>query len=833
MWRIRTFSWMFLGAFLAIPVAKSSEIIEDFYTDRSLSSFSESNARFTEHVDPFTGNLFAEFQSIRIPGEGGLDIVVRHFYANHQNDGGVSPLMSVGGVGWNFHFGRIITNRDDLCISNLDRPEQYPVIETSDGMRQILYPATEDGFDYITVNRWKVDCLAAGGFAVYAPDGVRYTMNQKNSVGAVFKVHSWYTTSIQDRNGNELNFQYVGGSSTFRLSKIESSDSRIVGFNYTGDQCCIRLSSITAHNRTWNFHYGEFSNARGRYYLKEITPPTGEGRWIFGYMDSSNSATEGNYSLSKVVTSDGGMIEYTYGLVQFDPSAYPRTTVVITRKTNDLEGNTGLWRYAYEPAGDGHSTPSCDSSLYDVTTVSTPTGTERYLHYGVGVAATGCIWRVGLLKEKQVGPYREQYSWDKQKISYRPNGRPQRPAKQDGNTYAPILTRKTITLDGTNYTTDYSNHDSYGNPRRMEESGNGSRSTTLSYYINTNKWIINQVEDESISGIGTIDRTYSAATGNLISVSKYGLLTEYSYYANGNISSITNGRGKTTAYSRYYRGVPRREERPEGVVIERAVDLYGNILSEADGRGNVTGYSYDYIDRLIKIDYPEYADRNISWSIRKKTETMGGYSRITNFDGFGREIGVTESGAVPSVSISTRYNSVGEVVFRSYRGSNGGDSFQRDQIGRVTKITRADGAYRTFEHLSGNKVKVTNERGNATTFTYLSFGDPLEERYLAHIAAPEGMETSIGRNNIGQMTSVTQYGRTRIYSYFDNRTLKSITDPETGITAFERDGVGNMTSRKVGRSSKTTFIYDGLDRLSYIDYPSGTPDVDFSHDNEI
>lgn len=827
MWVIRAFSWILLGAFLAIPVAESSEIIEDFYTDRSLSSFSESDARLTEHVDPFTGHFFAEFQSIRIPGAGGLDITLRHFYAHHQNGNGEQPQMSVGGVGWNFHFGRILTKRDDLCISVPDSPEKYPVIETPDGKRQILYPATENSFDYITTSRWKVECIpSSGGFIAYSPDGIHYKMDRKNTDG----VHGWYTTSIKDRNNNELTVQYTGSASQFRITQVQGSGSRKLNFSYAGTNGgVLRLSSVTVSNRTWKFDYEEFANARGNYYLKEIDPPSGYN-WKFEYIDSNNAQTKGNFSLSKVTTPDGGTIAYTYDRVQFDPSFLLYTTVVKTRKTNDLQGNVGSWSYEYDPAGDAFSAPSCNSNLYDKTTVSTPKGTEYYYHYGASMATAGCIWRTGLLKSKQIGSYKEQYLWERQLVADRINGRPQRPDKQDQKTYAPVLTKKTITLDGTTYTTDYSNHDTYGNPGVVEESGTGSRKTTLSYFINTNKWIVNQVEDEEIDGIGTIDRTLNTA-GNLTSISKYGLLTEYEYYPNGNIKKRINGRGYETTYSHYYRGVPKKEEHPEGITITRSVNYFGNTRFEVDGRGNMTRYTHDLIDRLTKIDYPVYTDRIITWATRKKTEKRGGlYQRITNFDGFGREVSVTESGSSPSVVVSTQYNSTGDVTFRSYPGSTGGDSFIHDQIGRITKVTHADGTSKTYEYLSGNQVKVKNERGHTTTYAYRSFGDPIGERYLTSIAAPEGMVTNIGRNDIGRMTSVTQNGKTRSYSYFDNHTLKSITDPETGTTAFERDGMGNMTSRRVGGSSKTIFTYDGLDRLSYINYPPGTPDVDFDHD---
>ncbi len=809
--------------------AVSSEVIPDFYTDRSLSSFDEKGSRLTEHVDPFTGNLFVEFQSIRIPGSGGLDIVLRHFYTNHQNGNGEQPKMSVGGVGWNIHFGRVLSKREDMCISIPTTPSKYPVIETSDGKRQILYPATNNSFEFITTDRWRVECISSsGGFLVYSPDGIRYTMDMKNT-DSIEGVHSWYTTSIKDRNNNELTIQYTGSDRQFRITKIRSSDFREVNFAYLGTNGGIlRLSSISASNRTWRFIYGEFSNSLGNYYLREIAPPTGN-HWYFSYIDSANVQAKGNFSLMKITTPYGGTIEYTYGWQQFDPGFSLNTTVVSSRKTNDLKGNISNWYYNYDPAGDAYSTPSCSSTDYDKTTISTPKGMEYYYYYGASVATAGCIWRIGRLRRKQIGSYAEQYTWNAQLISNFPNGRPQRPDKQDTKAYAPILEKKVITLDGSGYTTDYSNYDSYGNPRRITETGTASRITTLTYYINTSKWIINQISDETVSGIGTIDRTYNS-NGNLSSVSEYGLTTNYTYYSGGDLKTLTNPRNKRTTYGNYYRGIPGRIQQPDGAVLNSTVNYYGDIASRTDGEGNTTSYSYDLLGRLTGIVYPQYRNRTLSWEIRKKTERVGGYSKTTYFDGFGKEVSVVEAGSNPSVSIETEYDAVGEVRFRSYPGASSGDSYLHDQIGRVSRIAHADGTARTYEYLSGNRVKVTNERGYVTTYSYRSYGNPVGERYLTYIDVPGGMDTSIGRNAIGQITSVTQNGNTRTYNYYGNRTLKSIVDPETGTTLFGRDGNGNMTSRKVGASATTNYTYDGMDRLTYIDYPSGTPDIDIDHD---
>ncbi|HEX7011998.1 MAG TPA: hypothetical protein VF161_04600 [Steroidobacteraceae bacterium] len=101
---------------------------------------------------------------------------------------------------------------------------------------------------------------------------------------------------------------------------------------------------------------------------------------------------------------------------------------------------------------------------------------------------------------------------------------------------------------------------------------------------------------------------------------------------------------------------------------------------------------------------------------------------------------------------------------------------------------------------------------------------------LMRIDAPEGVSTVFTRDILGLPTSVTQGGITRTYSYNTRNFLVSETNPETGTTTYGRDEVGNMTSRLVGSSGVTTYTYDGLNRLTAINYPGTTPDVAISYD---
>ena len=68
---------------------------------------------------------------------------------------------------------------------------------------------------------------------------------------------------------------------------------------------------------------------------------------------------------------------------------------------------------------------------------------------------------------------------------------------------------------------------------------------------------------------------------------------------------------------------------------------------------------------------------------------------------------------------------------------------------------------------------------------------------------------------------MTQNGKSRSFAYDTRYFLISQTDPETGLTTYGRDEVGNMTSKKVGAAAAVSFGYDGLNRLASVSYADG------------
>ena len=185
-----------------------------------------------------------------------------------------------------------------------------------------------------------------------------------------------------------------------------------------------------------------------------------------------------------------------------------------------------------------------------------------------------------------------------------------------------------------------------------------------------------------------------------------------------------------------------------------------------------------------------------------------------------------------------------------------GSSNDYDGLGRVTStITPVSSA--SYSYKVGNKVSVTDGRGYTTTNFSTGYGSSnnsflvktespsllvkpespfLSRSLIFDPGTPVGnspidpITTTLTKNKVGKLLSVTQDTKTITYGYHSTykNYITSEAHPSFTIT-YDRDAAGNMTSRKVGNSSTTSYAYDGNSRLTNINYPAGTADVTFTY----
>jgi YD repeat-containing protein len=852
------------GALLSISARADgvNEPIPSFYQEPGISpnrGYVDQHAN--ERVDPFTGKLQWHFVDLFIPGNGGMDIKVQRSYSSlNETLGDASPF----GIGWTMHFGRVL-RKANIGMCELNRPATVaPVFELPDGSRQIFYDAL-NGTEFISTGFWKAKCTA-GGLNVFSPDGTRYELTTAGGViGAdAGQQSALYTTRMIDRNGNVLNFTYkndLGGSIT-AISTITALDGRAVTFSYTNGA----LSTVSDGTRVWKYRLTSVISALNgpHFFLNEVERPDG-AFWKFEYNLTAinpGMGSPGGYSIRRVTNPTGGAISYTYSFVKFSPgviNGVPDSTVIYRKEANDAV--SAVWTYYYTPATEPHPvgvisiSPTTEYPGFDRTRVIGPEGERWYLHYGY--RSGGGVWKMGLMvasaiSTTYVNPYNtfvnriETFSWDVAVISNQANQRPGA-SLADPVINMPILVIKGVSQNGQSFDTTFSNFDAYWNPTTIVETGTDTRTTTVSYFNDASKWIVRQKKDETTNTIGTITRTFDA-NANLLTETRYGVPTTYTYTPEGDVASKKDARNKTVAFGNYKRGIPQLETHPESITVSRIVSNEGNVVSETDGENATTAYSYDALNRIKSITYPAGNAVTVDWvtspALSTRATARGAYRELINYDVFGRAVrsehtNLTGTG-VTSVVQTYRYDVVGKKTFASYPNSPLGTGYFHDLLGQPVYVyheynpsTQQYVASRTIDHLQ-NQVLIYNERGKLFTNTYRFYGSP-ESGQLMKIEAPErDASVLMTRNGLGQLLTVQQEDVTgsvqggelkRTYEYDAKFYLTKMTEPEVGTTIYGRDEVGNMISRQVVNTPQTTFGYDDVNRLVSIAYPAGTPSV--------
>ena len=818
---------------------EANDLMPDYYEESGVANNRSISQEFpVDKVDPFSGSLQLHHIDMIVPGNGGMDIVIERHYRSlssgfYGNFSGLTSNRTPIGVGWDLHFGRIIFNpTQGTCRTGQISSRFNPIIEFPDGSSKVLADADfNQPYDLVTNDLWVGRCVGGAAPIIHAPNGTTYTFGHKIDFAEYAKAYA--VTEIKDKNGNWIKIEYLasGFNRTTMVKKITTNDGRLVTFNYSnanagnintqqaiGATSNALLTSIISGGRV--VYYNHIPSLVNNYHFLSSVKLPNNRLWNYTY-ETLNKI--GQNSLIKYTSPRKISTEFQYLGFSFYSDNIYFNSVIKSKKITRYGLPSKSWTYSYI-AGTG----------FDETTIKMPFGCEKHRHYGAKSASNGTIWRIGSLIKKSIYSSvnctnlvnEESYNWGKRTVASQNTLQRTKYPRVDTNTYAPQLLSKTIKRDGTNYTTTYSNHDLYGNPAQIIESGQGTKTTFFTYLNDPTLWIVGLPLTEKVNGLsglsGTTSRIYTASTRNVQRSTQFGVNTDYTYHNTGDIKTIKNASGRIGQFLNYKRGKPQQEVNAIGATINKSIDYFGNVTSQTDAEGNNTNYTFDTSSRLTSITTPKASDNNITivWRdpikasfggpdpFTTRTLTRGTYNEVVNLNELDKPVSRTAEG----VTINTKYDILDRKTFESNPNSSLGESYQYDVLNRPTKITHSDGSFVSYQYLSQNRVKITDELGKITTQSYRAYGDP-DSKELIQIASPEAVTTTIGRNLLGNITSVAQGSHTRQYGYNTHNYLSSIINPETGTTTFGRDVLGNMVSRKVGSSSTTQYSYDFINRL--------------------
>lgn len=852
---------------------------------------------------------------------------------------------SPAGVGWTIHLGRILKaddpadDNDTVCDKTIDNTLNNTVLELPDGSSHVFVvdDVGRRNADFVTTSNWFAKCNVGGsGLIVYSPDGLIYTMNHFVnpfvSDGYTTKLQrAWYPSKIEDRNGNYINITYHANplNTHALIDRITAynagelvDDSRKVVFDYYPDSTIKSISSYDNATLLQTVIYEYVSvGAVGHKQLSKVIMPDGR-QWSYNYCPSSTTENCAPDALQTVTSPYGASTTYNYGWEDFNGTLLGESAgttnyyswVVTKRIQAGLNIPEAIWTYDYWPGEETAIEPGFNN---DYTIVKFPGGKYIYKHYGIqrqlsitGISYGREIWKTGRLIEKEIyeadgqGGYQliqtESFDWigrhvisleKNVAVGYFNTERQDSINYYDFWIYNSYLSRKTISRDGTIFSTtyDHTNEDpnlgDYTRTRNIIEESKvgttilGQRSYELRWFpidLSVRNFVLfNQKYYEFYPDLATYNsnealyrsksilRWFNLTNGDLDASEERGIYESYTYHLTGDLNTREDANNNTWTYQDYYRGIPRDELHPEGILESRIVNPTGTVREDVNGREKTTIYDYDSMNRLSMVDLPkplnESANIDIIWSATDNTRTVlrDKYEQNTRLDGLKRPICIQTMDSANGVSIIKliRYDALGRKIFESYPYESGscpawsadipagidGTLYEYDILGRITSVIHPDGKSQSIRYLAGNKKEVTDEDGHITTYTYRSFGDPdnKKDTVLVRTDSPENVTTEIDRDVLGlpnwveQKNTSTGSGFTRTYTYKPYTSfVSSIEDPETGVTSIGRDAVGNMISKSIVDSGEITYYcYDELNRLKIIDYQdANTPDILYNHD---
>ena len=342
------------------------------------------------------------------------------------------------------------------------------------------------------------------------------------------------------------------------------------------------------------------------------------------------------------------------------------------------------------------------------------------------------------------------------------------------------------------------------------------------------------------------------ATGFVASRTDFdGNLTTYTHDARGDQTSCTEAAGtalartiKTTWLPSFH--LPSRIVEP-GRTTTLSHDAMGNLLKKTVAAGSLTRswtYSYNGAGQALTATDPNGNVTTRTYAAKGRLATvidaLGHVSKFTGYDLNGRPTSFTDPNGLLT---KLEYNFRSEVAMRDVGGEITKNAF--DHAGQLTKTTRPDGSFLTFQHDAAHRLtaiadalgeRIEAKYDDASNLTKIQSLDAAAEvQMLRSYAYDQGNRVAKAIGAVGETTSysydpngnllaaIDALANARNYAYDVLNRLVQATDPNGGITTNTYDLLDHLTAVTDPRGLKTTYTWNGLDEETAVASPdSGT-----------
>lgn len=353
--------------------------------------------------------------------------------------------------------------------------------------------------------------------------------------------------------------------------------------------------------------------------------------------------------------------------------------------------------------------------------------------------------------------------------------------------------------DGGGHFTTYE-YDANGNVTRETDAYGNSR--TFSY-----EPVFSNLTFETDKRGNTTYYAYDTE-GNLIQKAQpLGVVESFTWDANGNMLTYTNGRMHTTTYTYDIFGNILTVEDPEGGLTTFTYDGLGNKLTMIDPNDNLFTFTYDAMDQLLSVTDPYLHQMTYTYDCRnnKMTETdANNHTTSYIYDALDRQIMVVTA---EGIELEYAHDAMGNLE-KLINGKGNTTTYEYNVRGQIIAETDALGytAYTEY-NACGNKTSYTDQAGNTSTFVH----DDLNR--LLSTTDPLGGTTTHTYDPNGNVVQVTNALGNSVRLEYDalNRLVKEI-DPLNFQVVYTYDAANNMISKKDRNNNTWTYAYDANNR---------------------
>lgn len=664
------------------------------------------------------------------------------------------------GRGWNI-FPATLYDNDPIhtfsCAAGI-YPKALSFVSQSGGFESFIINDCNVGYTADDpAYHSKVSRNSDGSYIVRLKDQTEFSFD------ATFKLKSF-----KDKNGNLVNYNY---DSLSRLTSIADTKNHAITLSYNAQNWISEATDWSG--RKVKYSYDDQGN------LLTVTDPNNN---VTTYTYDANfkltSITDrnGQQIITNTYTDEAKLVTQKNAVNNTATYNYDKVNRVVTVSDNQIPNRTQVTKYDSKARILEQIDPLSYKLLYTYgieyspLTIKDKNGNTIINTYD----ANGNLVTVTFSDTKKV-----TYQYDaKNRLTKIIDERYGTPGKDTSNTYDAI--GNLIQINQASQITKFT-YDTSGEALTLTDPLNHILTWTRDGFGNrlTEKDATNNIASFEYDAIGRLKKKTDADTK----------LTTLTYDNNGNLLTLNDGVGTTTNFYD-------KENRllkvilPDTTVSEFAYNPLGSLTSTKDQALNTSSYGYDIYQNLISQ----------SDALAKIT--------VNNFDGLNRQI---QSATPMGKLYKYEYDGNGNITKRTDTNNNI-TTYQYDSFNRLIKITYPDTKTVTFTYDNrGNRTQMVDPVGTSS-YVYDNFN------HLTQATNAYGKILKYTYDNANNLKTIVypDSAGTVTYTYDNNNQLITVTDLNGKITTYTYNKNGTLATRLLPNTIKTTYTYDGANRISSI-----------------